>query len=140
MKSTNRLSIRRSAQRRIRSGSSQRGTAMIIAIMIMALLAIFVAASVSRVTNEALIMGNDQANSEAYFAAQASLEHMSRNFFESGRYAALVRRVDHGDPSVARASADSRSLATNGTVGVTGSARPGFSRRTFDVVRGRPFP
>ena len=60
--------------------SSQRGTAIIIAIMVMALLAIFVAATISRVTNETLMMGNDQANTEAYFVAQASLEHMSRNF------------------------------------------------------------
>lgn len=53
---------------------------MIIAIMVMALLAIFVAAAVSRVTNEARVMGADQANTEAYFAAQAALERMSRNF------------------------------------------------------------
>src|SRR5262245_56876918 len=59
---------------------SQRGTALIIAIMIMALLAGFVAASLSRVTNEALMMGNDQANTEAYFVAQAALEHTTREF------------------------------------------------------------
>lgn len=46
----------------------------------MALLAIFVAATISRVTNETLMMSNDQANTESYFVAQASLEHMSRNF------------------------------------------------------------
>lgn len=62
------------------SRRSQRGTALIIAIMIMALLAGFVAASLSRVTNEALMMGNDQANTEAYFAAQAALEHTTREF------------------------------------------------------------
>ncbi len=72
----------RSARKGSRFFRTQRGTAMIIAIMVMALLAIFVAATLSRVTNEALIMGNDQANTAAYFAAQASLEHMSRNFSE----------------------------------------------------------
>ncbi|HND56179.1 MAG TPA: pilus assembly PilX N-terminal domain-containing protein, partial [Pirellulaceae bacterium] len=69
---------RKSRARRARA--SQQGTAIIIAVMVMALLAIFVAASISRVTNETLMMSNDQANTDAYFAAQASLEHMSRNF------------------------------------------------------------
>jgi Tfp pilus assembly protein PilX len=64
------------------SGPSQRGTAMIIAILIMALLAIFVAAATSRVSNEARVMGADQANTQAYFAAQAAIEHMSRDFSE----------------------------------------------------------
>jgi hypothetical protein len=59
---------------------SQRGTALIIAIMVMALLAGFVAASLSRVTNETLMMANDQANTEAYFVAQAALEHTTREF------------------------------------------------------------
>lgn len=77
MKINTKLS-RKSRSRRART--SQRGTAIIIAIMVMALLAIFVAATISRVTNETLMMSNDQANTEAYFVAQASLEHMSRNF------------------------------------------------------------
>ncbi len=78
---TKKRSLQRGAFARIgRAARSQRGTAMIIAIMVMALLAIFVAAAVSRVTNEARVMGADQANTEAYFAAQAALERMSRNF------------------------------------------------------------
>jgi hypothetical protein len=70
------------ARGRRRGRVSERGTAIIIAVMVMALLAIFVAASVSRATNETLMMSNDQANTAAYFVAQASLEHMSRNFSE----------------------------------------------------------
>lgn len=73
--------LRRTGARQVRTvGRAQSGTAMVIAIMVMALLAIFVAASLSRITNEALMMGNDQAETDSYFAAQASLEHVSRNF------------------------------------------------------------
>lgn len=63
-----------------RAARTQRGTAIIIAVMVMGLLALFVAASLARVTNESRIMSNDQANTASYFAAQASLEHMTRNF------------------------------------------------------------
>lgn len=79
MKSFNR---RAGLRRNPRGARRERGTAIIIAVMVMALLAIFVAATISRSTNETLMMSNDQANTEAYFAAQASLEHMSRNFTE----------------------------------------------------------
>jgi hypothetical protein len=48
--------------------------------MIMGLLALFTAASLSRVTTEALIMGNDHSNTRSFYAAQAALEEMSRNF------------------------------------------------------------
>ena len=58
----------------------QRGTAMVIALLIMSLLAIFTAATLSRVTNEAIVMSNDYGQSQAFYAAQASLEKMSRNF------------------------------------------------------------
>jgi len=60
--------------------TSQRGTATLTAVMIMGLLALFAAASLSRVTTEALVMGNDYAHTKSFFAAQASLELMSRNF------------------------------------------------------------
>lgn len=58
----------------------QKGTAALTAVMIMGLLALFTAASLSRVTTEALMMGNDHSNTVAFYAAQASLEQMSRNF------------------------------------------------------------
>jgi hypothetical protein len=53
---------------------------MLIAVMVMGLLALFVAATLARVTSEALTMGNDNANTQAFYAAQASLEVMTRNF------------------------------------------------------------
>ncbi len=58
----------------------QRGGATLTALLILGLLTIFTAASLSRVTTEALIMGNDYSNTQAFYASQASLELMSRNF------------------------------------------------------------
>ena len=58
----------------------QRGTATLTALLILGLLTIFTAATLSRVTTEALIMGNDYSNTQAFYASQASLELMSRNF------------------------------------------------------------
>jgi hypothetical protein len=48
--------------------------------MIMALLGMFIVASLSQATTEATLMNNENTNSEAFYAAQASLELMSRNF------------------------------------------------------------
>ncbi len=62
------------------TANNERGTATLTAVMIMGLLALFAAASLSRVTTEALVMGNDYAHSKSFFAAQASLELMSRDF------------------------------------------------------------
>ena len=70
----------RRLRRRNRRMTSQKGTAMIIAVMVMGLLAIFVAASLSRVTTEVRLAGNEKAIADSYFAAHASLEHMSLNF------------------------------------------------------------
>jgi hypothetical protein len=60
--------------------SDQRGTATLTAVMILALLAVFTAATLSRVTTEALVMGNDYSHTKAFYAAQAGLELMSRDF------------------------------------------------------------
>lgn len=60
--------------------SDERGTATIIAVLIMALLAAFVAVALSRTTSEALIMGNDAAEARSFYAAQAGLETMTHNF------------------------------------------------------------
>ncbi len=53
---------------------------MIIALLVMVLLSMFVAASLSRVTNDAVITGNAYSHTAAFYAAQASLEKMSRDF------------------------------------------------------------
>jgi hypothetical protein len=59
---------------------SERGAATIIALLVMGLLTIFVALALSRTTAESLIMGNDAAEARSFYAAQASIETMSRNF------------------------------------------------------------
>ncbi|HEU4388809.1 MAG TPA: hypothetical protein VFV34_13490 [Blastocatellia bacterium] len=61
-------------------GHSERGTATLTAVLILGLLALFTAASLTRTTNEATVAGNDYSNTQAFYAAQASLELMSRNF------------------------------------------------------------
>lgn len=60
--------------------NNEQGTATLIAVLILALLSMFVALALSRVTTEAIVMNNDSLNSRAYYAAQASLELMTRNF------------------------------------------------------------
>ena len=58
----------------------ERGSAMIIAILIMGLLSVFVALALSRTTGAAMVMGNDASQARTFYVAQASLETMSRNF------------------------------------------------------------
>lgn len=69
-------SVKQAPQKR----QSQRGTATVTAVLIMGLLALFAAATLSRVTTEALVMGNDYSHTKSFYAAQASLELMSRDF------------------------------------------------------------
>jgi hypothetical protein len=58
----------------------ERGSAIVIALLIMGLLMVFVTLALSRTTTEAMIMGNDAANARSFYAAQASLEVTTRNF------------------------------------------------------------
>jgi hypothetical protein len=58
----------------------ERGSATLTAVLILGLMAVFCAAVLSRVTSEALVMGNDYSHTQAFYASQASLEMMSRNF------------------------------------------------------------
>src|SRR6516225_8546138 len=58
----------------------QQGTATLTAVLILSLLGIFTAAAMSRVTIGQAIMNNDLGNTQSFYAAQASLEEMTRNF------------------------------------------------------------
>lgn len=58
----------------------EKGSAIVIALLIMVLLLAFVALAVTRTTNETIASSNDAAESRAFEAAQASLEVMTRNF------------------------------------------------------------
>src|SRR5689334_17370686 len=64
----------------VEESAGQRGTATITAVLVLALLSVFAAASMSRVTTGQKIMNNDFENSKAFYAAQASLEQMTHNF------------------------------------------------------------
>jgi hypothetical protein len=56
------------------------GSATIIAMLVLGLLTIFVAVALSRITTDALIVRNEVSQSNAFYAAEAGLETMSRNF------------------------------------------------------------
>ncbi|MBK6751875.1 MAG: pilus assembly PilX N-terminal domain-containing protein [Pyrinomonadaceae bacterium] len=60
--------------------SSEQGSAMVIALMVMILLMGFVALAVSRTNSETVASANDEAETKAFEAANASLEIMTRNF------------------------------------------------------------
>ena len=60
--------------------NNQRGTAVVIALLVMALLMGFVVLALSRTTTETLATANDAAESRAFSAAEASLENMTVNF------------------------------------------------------------
>ncbi len=59
---------------------NQRGTAVVIALFVLALMSIFVALAVSRTTSETIAVGNETSEARTLYAAQGSLETMTRNF------------------------------------------------------------
>ncbi len=58
----------------------QRGSAIVIALFVLILISVFVALALSRTTAEAIAVGNETAEGRATYAAQGSLEMMTRNF------------------------------------------------------------
>lgn len=58
----------------------QKGSAIVIALFVLALLSIFVAMAVTRTTAETVAVGNETSEARAMYAAQGSLETMTRNF------------------------------------------------------------
>jgi hypothetical protein len=60
--------------------SRQEGSAIVIALLIMVLLISFVALAVSRTNSETISSSNDEAETKAFEAANASLEILTRNF------------------------------------------------------------
>src|SRR5215510_12820786 len=90
---------------------AQRGTATLTAVMILALLGVFTAAAMSRVTVGQAIMTNDLGNSKSCYAAQASLEEMTRNFDNIFTYhlrptTADITGVQNAKPSISGFSFD----------------------------------
>lgn len=62
------------------ANKGERGSATIVSILILGLLTVFVALVLSRSANEARVMNNDADEGRTLYAAQASLETMTRNF------------------------------------------------------------
>ena len=75
-----RKNISRNPDSKINNAESQKGSAIVIALLVMVLLLGFVALAVTRTTNETIAASNDAAESRAFEAAHASLEVMTRNF------------------------------------------------------------
>ena len=60
--------------------ANQRGSALVIAVLILALISVFVAVALSRSSAEAAAVGNETSEGRTFYAAQGSLEMMTRNF------------------------------------------------------------
>ncbi len=60
--------------------SGERGSALVIALFVLALISVFVALALSRTAAEAAAVGNETAEARTIYAAQGSLEMMTRNF------------------------------------------------------------
>src|SRR3954452_17954857 len=58
----------------------ERGSAIVITLFVLALISVFVALAMSRTSAEAVATGNETAEAKAFYAAQGSLEYMTRNF------------------------------------------------------------
>lgn len=65
---------------KIADDAGQKGTAIVIALFVLALLSVFVAFAVSRTTAETVAVGNETSEARTQYAAQGSLETMTRNF------------------------------------------------------------
>jgi len=60
--------------------SNEQGSAIVIALFVLALISVFVALALSRTSTEAIAVGNEAAESRTLYAAQGGLEVMTRNF------------------------------------------------------------
>jgi hypothetical protein len=58
----------------------QKGTAIVLALFVLALMSVFVALAVSRTTSETVAVSNEASEARTLYAAQGSLETMTRNF------------------------------------------------------------
>lgn len=71
--------------RKTRNGNAmhweaQSGSALVIALFVLALVGMFVALAMSRTASEAVAVGNETDELRTFYAAQGSLESMTRNF------------------------------------------------------------
>src|SRR5690606_7088930 len=76
MRSVNSENISKAVQK----NSGEQGSAIVIALFVLALISVFVAIALSRTSAEAAAVGNEAAESRTFYAAQGGLEYMTRNF------------------------------------------------------------
>ena len=74
------LEVKQADLSEITDDPSQRGSAIVIAVFILVLLSAFVALALSRTATEAAAIGNETSEARTFYAAQGSLEMMTRNF------------------------------------------------------------
>lgn len=65
---------------RTKADAGQRGSAIVISLFVLALITVFVAFALTRSSAEAAATGNETAEARTFYAAQGSLEMMTRNF------------------------------------------------------------
>lgn len=76
----NRIEITNKKQKDLVKKENQKGSTIVIALLIMLLLLGFVAFAITRTNNETIAAGNDASETKTFEAAQSSLEIMTRNF------------------------------------------------------------
>lgn len=76
----NKTSIEQLRNRSMATDSGQKGSAIVISLFVLALISVFVALALSRSSAEAAATGNETAEGRTFYAAQGSLETMTRNF------------------------------------------------------------
>ncbi len=62
------------------NSGSEKGSAIVISLFVLALISVFVALALSRSSAEAAAVGNETKEGRTFYAAQGSLEMMTRNF------------------------------------------------------------
>ncbi|MEZ5345847.1 MAG: hypothetical protein R2681_09870 [Pyrinomonadaceae bacterium] len=65
-----------------RNNTSERGAALVVALMILVLLMGFVALAISKTSTETIITNNDISESQTYAASEAALENTTRDFVD----------------------------------------------------------
>lgn len=113
---------------------SERGSAIVIALFVLALMSVFVAFAMSRSSAEALSVGNETAEGRTFYAAQGSLETMTRNFNKT-----FERRLNPTTTDINNASA---TLPPGSTLsGFTFNQEPlvQISNRQVVVLGGGPY-
>lgn len=76
----NRLKSKQKSYLKVGNDPRQNGSALVIALFILVLLSVFVALALSRTSSQAAAIGNETAEARTVYAAQGSLEMMTRNF------------------------------------------------------------